>query len=84
MIDMNNKRVVVIGAVIKSCSVFVLLSSLNVFIVRIGRIMRRTKSIIVKYAPVSLDESISVLAPKAIADKTRATARNTYPVEVVK
>jgi hypothetical protein len=46
--------------------------------------MRRTKRIIVKYAPVSLDESISVLAPKAIADKTRATARNTYPVEVVK
>jgi hypothetical protein len=69
--------VVVIGAVKRSCSVLVLLSSLKLLIVRIGRIMRRTKSIREKYAPVSPDAIRSVLAPNTIPERASATARKT-------
>lgn len=69
--------VVEIGAVKRSCSVLVLLSSLKVFIVRIGRITISTKSISEKYGPVSLEPIRSVHAPNTIALSERATAKNT-------
>ena len=65
-----------IGAVSKSCSVFVFFSSLKVLIVRTGRIIIITKSKNEKYIPVSEDFTKRVVTPSTIAESASATAKN--------